>query len=62
MKDLWKHNDIPQYCNDINLFKKTNDFSDYKLLLETENYKAIDELTEEDAKENNAKGVDAIIS
>ncbi|CAI2361873.1 unnamed protein product [Moneuplotes crassus] len=61
MKELWKKNDTPQYCHELELFQKANDFSKFKSLIEFGDKEGLD-LLAEGMIETSESGVDAIIS
>jgi len=63
MKELWKHNTTPQFCPDLSLFTKINDFSIFDKLIKNEDSKNIDVLIETVLKDDQVGlGVDVIIS
>lgn len=63
MRKLWEHNKIPQYCHDLSLFNKINDFEEFDHLVEGDQLEGLDKLTEDLLQSDQVgKGVDAIIS
>jgi pentafunctional AROM polypeptide len=63
MKEIWEYNESPQYCHDLSLFNKINDFSVFNNLVKREDYENIEALTESLLNSDQiGKGIDALVS
>ena len=63
MRELWKQNYTPEYCHHLHLFKYTNDFSQFRKIVQDNDDEAIENLSQQIMEgETDGQGIDAIVS